>query len=148
MYKKGVTLLEIIIFMTILVIFSNIVISNVKNPEIRLMNKILTELKNDIRYCQRMSILENRSYFITFHDCEASYSVGDIKTVVLPEGFEIKREDSNGVLSSPFNIRFTRLGTLSTGSQTLVISNGERRLSKHITITPNTGRVLIAEETN
>ena len=147
MSKKGITLLEIIIFMTILVIFSNIVISNVKNPEIRVMNKILTELKNDIRYCQRMSILENKSYEILFRSDMRSYVAGNGKIVILPEGFEIMRIDRNsGRLSSPSIIRFTPLGTLSAGSQTLVISYERRKLSRSMTITLNTGRVLILED--
>jgi hypothetical protein len=99
------------------------------------------QLRADIRYVQRMTVLEGVTYRILFLSPvkyivrrEAPF-LKNIKTVELPDGVQC-------VVQTPA-IEFSPRGTLEKGAQTIQFKN--KRYSQQMTILPDTGRPEIKE---
>ena len=144
MKRKGMTTIELIIGIALIVLISSICFVKFQCDNYKI-NAFARSLCSDIRYVRRENMLnnstvyirfinENNRYGYTLHRCKK-----EDKKVLLPR---------NTNLSYPINlgsslIKFNRDGSFIQGGGTISINKDNNY--KYITIVPVSGRVLVKE---
>ncbi|MCL2049594.1 MAG: GspH/FimT family protein [Defluviitaleaceae bacterium] len=145
--KSGLTLLELTIALSLLMVFLGMILINTSanNNEERILNNAARVLQADLRYAQRRAIMEGKRYGICFKDGDSYHLVTDIvrssydttiRTVELPDGVEASINTSSNF------INYLPRGTISGGATvTLTLDKWKQR----ITLSPSSGRATINE---
>ena len=141
---KGFTLIELTITIAVILVASHIATLNFSLTERRQIQSVAEELKNNIRYTQRLAIAENKqvklffdkenknSYFITKKD---GMSETTLKTIVFPEKINLRTTNNS-------EIHFTPKGTIDKASRIILESNN---YTIELTLSIGTGKVDIKE---
>ncbi len=141
--KKGVTLIELIIFLAVLLILASIIAPSVESVKKRSLMSAAQQLKSDIRYAQKLAIKDTSPYEVSFFKQENQYGIyatnadkPPIKRVFLPKDVTIKFINaSNNVIgfASP-------IGTVS-GACTITLACDHYAVD--ITVAVGSGRVKV-----
>jgi len=142
-HKRGVTLFELIV---VLAVFSIVAASVTVIPaEKRQLAAAARQIQDDIRFCQRVAMSENRRARIIFKETENAYILEKWET----NGFErINRADLSHYIESLYtnasgkNIEFTPRGTTG-GACTITLKT--RHYAVDLTVNVGSGRVKIFE---
>jgi|GEM_PF-680219 len=149
----GFTLMELSITLAIAITISGMVFiaASGDNRAYRELHNTALMIQSDLRYAQRLSIIEGRRIYTRFNMNSDSYSIvsqspaNTFRYVNFPDGVEICGERTRGfwfdTTSSYIDIPFTPRGTYGTQAGTIYLQNGEHRL--RITLTVSGGRALI-----
>ena len=141
--KKGFTLLELTVALAILIIAAAGVFAATRHTERRALEHASLTLQADLRYAQRRSMLEGRSFGVFFEPARNRYSVVSvspdriIRTVYLEGGVNIAS-------TSGARLHFLPRGTAS-GGFTVNLRNGV--YWQRLTATVSGGRIQIHEIT-
>jgi Tfp pilus assembly protein FimT len=142
-HARGLTLLELVLTVSIIVLLALLVVPKLMNATPRLaVESEGIRFKADIAYAQQAAIAHNRAYRLVF-DC------GDERVLIEAydgEAFTVERERRLGgsvdLVSTTFDgdlVTFDRLGVPSDGGT--VTLHGSDGTAATVTITPGTGRV-------
>jgi prepilin-type N-terminal cleavage/methylation domain-containing protein len=136
----GLTLIELVVTLAIITIVSGIALGVVNGSRWRNLHNASQVLQADLRRIQRQSIIEGRSYSITFQS-ERQYTISPhplflnrdaAETVDLPTGVRIQFR------TRPI-ITYLPRGTVSAGGYTIRLENGSH--TQVITGNGGSGRV-------
>lgn len=141
--KKGVTLIELIIFMGVLLILASIVTPSLASVEKRSLISAAQQLKSDLRYAQKLTIKDMSLYQVVFFVKENKYYIysadataSPIKKVNLPRGVVTKFINAkNNAISFKAPI-----GTVSSACTITLETN---KYSVDLTVAVGSGRVKI-----
>jgi Tfp pilus assembly protein FimT len=88
--KKGVTLLELTVVMAILMIVTGAVLISTRGDtnDYRALHNAALMLQADMRYAQRIALIEGRRVGVHFEPSHNRYSIMN-RTVYLPNGVEL-----------------------------------------------------------
>ena len=146
-WKKGFTLIELVVVLSILVIISIVSVVTVRVIERRTLDNASRTLQAEMRRAQRMALIEGTRWRVTFYKQHRRYSIrplqcdlGRIYIVYLPSGVEFDYLPRHivdylprGTLASP------GWGT-GTGFTMFLRKN---QYVQRLTILPVTGRVRV-----
>jgi prepilin-type N-terminal cleavage/methylation domain-containing protein len=141
--QKGVTLLELLVVIVLLMVVSGGVFAGVQRANHRMLNNVSLQLQADIRYAQRRALIEGRRFSVIFDQNAGSHgyrirnTAGQtIRTETLPGGVTFSAIDHR----SRF-IEFTAQGTPNPGGYAIVLQQGTNK--QCLTVTISGGRVQI-----
>ena len=141
--KRGITLLELLIVLGILVIVGGAAVAGVRAQQRRTLNNASLTLQAHMRRLQQLAVLEGRNYRIIFNMEDNSYLMrhqswgSPSETVYLPQGVTIRH------ISHPHNttvLEFLPRGTPSAG-MTVELQHGP--FIQTLTVVPSGGRVYV-----
>lgn len=137
--RRNVTLIEVVICMSIIIIISTLCFFNGDNKNY-ILNSFTKQLCSDIRYVRKCNMMGDLKTYIYYKE-EKNYisyilrsNSKDIKEVQLPKGAS---------LAGLSKISFKQDGTPISKGSTIKVYNGI--IKKEITIVPVSGRVLLKE---
>lgn len=134
------TLIELVVSISILIIISTLCFFNGDNSNHQL-NSFTKQLCSDIRYVRRCNMLGDLNTYIYYKEKNKQISyilrsnAEDVKEIALPKGSK---------LVGISNISFKQDGTPIKKGSTIKIYNNS--IKKEITIVPVSGRVLLKED--
>ena len=135
---RGLTLIELAVVLAVISLITAGAVLSFRLVDRRVLENASLTLQADLRYAQRMAIIEGRNFGLFFH--QDSYTISelepnkiDIKTVMLPDGVLFQ------VLMIP-RVYFLPRGTISTGFS-VTLEKG--RFFQEITGLPSSGRIDI-----
>lgn len=144
--QRGVTLIELLICIAILSIFTGITIPRLgQSVEKQELESASRQLAADIRWLQQISInagMDTTAYAMIFyqttpHGYYITANTQGIKNVTFPISVSI-----HGI---PSYISFARTGAPSTGAQAIILYSEKLQQFKYVILTPVTGRVRISD---
>jgi prepilin-type N-terminal cleavage/methylation domain-containing protein len=139
----GLTLVELVIALALMAVASAGVLLSVRAYERSALRSASLMLQADLRYAQRMAVIEGRRFGILFDIAENRYFIQssqpreDIKTVPLPDG----------VILASTNAPASYVGYLprGTGTHGCTVQLRKGRYWQNLTINVSGGRVEIKE---
>ncbi len=140
--KNGLTLIELVIALAVVSIITAGAALSFRLADRRVLYNTSLVLQADLRYAQRMSMIEGQRYGIEFD--QRSYAIFKlaknmprtiIRTVELPDGVEYR------IHNQP-QVHYLPRGTITDGF-TVVLEKG--RYSQEITATVSGGRIEIKD---
>lgn len=140
-YKKGMTLIELLLVISILAISLAIVIPKIERRDYYLMTSSRV-LRDDIRNVRFIRITEGKNYYVSLESSQYTIKEGVkvIKRVKLEQDFKITHNFTRG------DISFTYNGAPTYGGGTISIFDNKKNKYCEITIVPATGRILLKNE--
>jgi len=145
--ESGITLLELIIALALILIVSAGLSAPMSRSEQRALNKASLQLQADIRFAQHMAVIEGRRYYVVFNPERRSYSLGTSRiradeTIFLENGVSFDEDRGIGGNNFPENwLAFTPQGTLSRQAGTVYLRAG--RFRQDVTVLVGTGRTAV-----
>lgn len=145
---KGFTLIEVIIVLSLITIFSAIAVPSFAQNERRELRQAASIIKHDIRYAQRMSLITAREYQVWIEEQYNRYIV----SIPILGGSEIVREVSmppsveiyQVTMYSIPRVEFTPRGTTGDAG---TIRLRTARYNTYLTVNVGSGRVRIGHIT-
>jgi prepilin-type N-terminal cleavage/methylation domain-containing protein len=142
LYKKGYTVIEMILVITIIGILATLSMPIYKKTVAHYRHSsALRMIATDIRLIQQQSITENQSYGLVFNNIDYMLVHGESsESRELPEG--------NHIIGTDFednSLSFNPSGEPSKGGGTIIVG-GDSGNKSYIMITPATGKVKISDE--
>ena len=147
--NNGFSFIEIIIYLFLSLMLSNIASISLSVIERQKMICCAKELQNNLRYCQKNSMDEKRSYEIKINDENNFYeikcsggednigsSMGVISKVNLPVGIKLNSNFSSG------EIIYKKTGTIQNGGTIKIYGN---KYAIKIVINVSTGRARLEQ---
>lgn len=144
--EKGLTLIELVISLSIIVIISSFIMSSFSFAERRQLHNYAVGLQADIRYAQNMAMQEGTRYSILFLVQNNTYILRRIEkgTYRTVKQVTFENVDIVGVTAVNNTISFTPRGT--TGNPSTIILNSDN-YGVILTVSLGAGRVLIGDIT-
>ena len=147
---KGFTLVEVVIVLAITVIVSGVAAVSLGSLEKKRISAACDELVGDLRYAQRMAVLQGREYSVQFDTLNNGYELYYTKnsgTNVLEKVLDKQVSFDNGVTLLSVNasgrlVSYTPMGTTGDACTIVLQTDG---YSASITVNVGSGRVLIKE---
>ena len=139
--NKGLTLIELVIALAMLVILTGSVAGSFRLLDRRALNDASLTLQADMRFAQRMAMIEGRRWGILFNRRDSEYIIYHLdprtvyKTVKLSNGVEIRE------FSAPDMVYLPR----GTGSHGFRIWLAKGNYWQRLTATVSGGRVAVKE---
>ncbi|MDR1773295.1 MAG: hypothetical protein LBR30_00240 [Clostridioides sp.] len=138
--RRNVTLVELVVSISIVVLIATICIPKEKN-NYRQLNLLARQLTTDIKYVRRKNMLGDYNTYITFvkKNGISSYILteeGKSREIIFPKGIVTKSGD--------VVLKFNKDGKFSNNYSIIRVEKGS--YSREITITPISGRVLLKED--
>lgn len=142
MHKKGYTVIEMILVITIIGILATLSLPIYKKSLAHYRHSsALRMIATDIRLIQQQSITENQSYGLVFNNVDYSLVRGEnLELKVLPKG--------NHIMGTGFKdnaLSFNPSGEPSKGGGTIIIGDASGNKSS-VVVTPATGKVKISDK--
>ncbi len=144
--KKGFSLVELILTLVILGIFSAVIIPRFGGKDFLGefgLKGISSQIASDIRLTRQLAITQSSHYLIKFDCAQKEYNV--YKASALPENAiqESKKLPSNVNCSGTTQFDFYPIGNCIFSGSGLVLSSGTKQ--RTVTVEPPSGAVLIEE---
>lgn len=136
-YKKGITMVELVVVIALFSILLAVAIPNFKSVSIYKENQELKEFTRDILYARNQAIMKGKTYYFHLDYTNNGYLIHS------EAGVEKRYNFINGIMltdTGATEINFTRSGWSSGGTISFTNSNNEHC---EIRITPITGDINI-----
>lgn len=142
LHKKGYTVIEMILVITIIGILATVSLPIYKKSLAHYRHSsALRMIAADIRLIQQQSITKNQSYGLVFNNIDYSLVRGEnLESRELPEG--------NHIIGTDFednSLSFNPSGEPSKGGGTIIIGDASGNKSS-VVVTPATGKVKISDK--
>jgi type II secretory pathway pseudopilin PulG len=145
--ESGITLLELIIALAVILIVSVGLTAPMSRSDRRTLNQASLQMQADIRLAQQMAIIEGQRYYIVLNPQRGSYSIGTSRiraneTIFLENG--VSFDQSRGIGGNNFTdswFGFTPQGTLTNMAGRIFLRAGNYR--QELTVLVGTGRTAV-----
>jgi prepilin-type N-terminal cleavage/methylation domain-containing protein len=141
--NRGLTFIELVIVLAVMAVISGSVAFSVRSAERRALDGASRMIQADMRFAQRMAIIDGRTWDISFDRVRHQYTLNPLgpepaMTIDLPNGVRIL----NTTFAGGDRTSYTPRGTPGR-SGTITLTKG--RYTQDLTVVPSGGRVEIKE---
>ncbi|MCL2372327.1 MAG: prepilin-type N-terminal cleavage/methylation domain-containing protein [Defluviitaleaceae bacterium] len=148
MNNRGFSLLELVVVLGIIAIISAAAMLNFRSSAMRDLNNVSLTLQADLRYAQRLAMIEGREIAVSFDLQNNSYSIVSLapqirtlRTVQLDNNIAQLRRTSH---PNTNQIHFRPRTTVSYGFE-VVLSCANNRYWQRLTAAVSAGRIKVFE---